>query len=76
MRCSGAPVLVGEYKGGLAWQVNEKKGRFSVRGYKSLLISYPQERNGLVLLTNTAKAPWFEIAGKLTQTLRDTGIWQ
>ncbi|WP_406828356.1 hypothetical protein [Microbulbifer sp. ARAS458-1] len=66
----------------LAWQVYEKDGRFiarhpgSVRGYKSLLISYPQERNGLVLLTNAAKAPQFEIADKLTQILRGTGIWQ
>ncbi|WP_066961017.1 hypothetical protein [Microbulbifer sp. Q7] len=63
----------------LAWQVYEKDGRFiarhpgSVRGCKSLLISYPQERNGLVLLTNAAEAPRFEIADKLTQTLPDTG---
>ena len=71
----------GDIRVGLAWQVYEKDGRFiarhpgSVRGYKSLLISYPQERNGLVILTNAAKAPRFEIADKLTQTLRDEGTW-
>ncbi|WP_160152310.1 serine hydrolase [Microbulbifer sp. ALW1] len=72
----------GDIQVALAWQVYEKDGRFiarhpgSVRGYKSLLISYPQERNGLVLLSNAAKAPRFETADRLTQTLRDAGIWQ
>ncbi|WP_288130722.1 serine hydrolase domain-containing protein [Microbulbifer sp.] len=66
----------------LAWQVYTKDDRFvarhpgSLRGYKSLLISYPQEGNGIVLLTNAAKAPRFEIADKLIQTLRSSGVWQ
>lgn len=71
----------GDIQVALAWQVYKKDDRFvaqhlgSLRGYKSLLISYPQERNGIVLLTNAAKAPRFEIAEKLMQALRDSGVW-
>lgn len=72
----------GDIQVGLAWQVYEKDSRFvarhpgSVRGYKSLIISYPEERNAIVLLTNAAKAPRFEIADRLTENLRDMQVWE
>ncbi|QIL91155.1 serine hydrolase [Microbulbifer sp. SH-1] len=71
----------GDVQVALAWQVYKKDDRVvaqhlgSLRGYKSLLISYPQERNGIVVLTNAAEVPRFEIAEKLMQALRSAGVW-
>ncbi|MFI2812882.1 serine hydrolase [Microbulbifer sp. YPW16] len=67
---------------GLGWQVYEVDGRFiarhpgSIRGYKSLLLSYPREGNAIILLTNAAKAPRFDIADRLAEKLRQAKVWR
>ncbi|WP_226648764.1 serine hydrolase domain-containing protein [Microbulbifer variabilis] len=65
----------GEIKIGLGWQVYQEDNVLvarhpgSIRGYKSLIIMYPDERDGLVILTNSSKVPRFEIAKRIRELM-------
>lgn len=65
----------GEIYMGLGWQVyidgGIKVARHpgSVRGYKSLILMYPESQNGLVILTNSSKAPRWLLANSIIEIL-------
>lgn len=67
---------------GLGWQVYRDDGRMvarhpgSIRGYKSLIVTYPEDMNAIILLTNASETPRFEIEKKVTARLRNSGLWQ
>ena len=52
---------------GLGWQLYESgeeriaRHPGSIRGYKSLVMAYPDKKNALVLLTNSSDAPRWDI---------------
>jgi CubicO group peptidase (beta-lactamase class C family) len=72
----------GDIHMGLGWQVyrdNEElaaRHPGSIRGYKSLIVTYPDNIDAIILLTNASEAPRFEIAKKITSKLRQAGVWQ
>jgi CubicO group peptidase (beta-lactamase class C family) len=67
---------------GLGWQVYRDGERLvarhpgSIRGYKSLIVTYPDSMNAFVLLTNAKQTPRFKIEKKITARLREAGVWQ
>jgi CubicO group peptidase (beta-lactamase class C family) len=62
---------------GLGWQLREEGGRRiaehggSVRGYNALVLTYPDQRRAIIVLTNADDAPRWEIAGKVDAILSD-----
>jgi len=60
---------------GLGWQLREEAGRRiaehagSIRGYSALVLTYPDQRRGFVILTNADDAPRWEIARQLDSVL-------
>ncbi|WP_444944768.1 serine hydrolase domain-containing protein [Microbulbifer sp. ZKSA006] len=71
----------GEIYMGLGWQVykssNDKIARHpgSIRGYKSLILTYPDSQNALILLTNSSNTPRWEIAQSITKILKQNAEW-
>ena len=67
---------------GLGWQVFEENNEIvarhagSVRGYKSLFLSYPKDKRAIILLTNSSTAPRWEITDLITEKLKQTKFWQ
>jgi CubicO group peptidase (beta-lactamase class C family) len=65
----------GEIHMGLAWQVYDSDRGFvarhagEVRGYKSLLITYPADEQAIIILTNSSSAPRWEIAALIENAL-------
>ncbi|TQF70735.1 serine hydrolase domain-containing protein [Pseudoalteromonas luteoviolacea] len=72
----------GEIYIGLGWQIysesNDKIARHpgSIRGYKSLIITHPNSKNALILLTNSSNTPRWEIAKSITKILKQNNEWQ
>lgn len=60
---------------GFGWQLRSEDGRDiaehggSVRGYNALVLTYPRERRGFVILTNAGDAPRWEMARALDRAL-------
>lgn len=60
---------------GYGWQLREEDGRAiaehggSVRGYNALVLTYPRERRGFVILTNADDAPRWDMARALDRAL-------
>ncbi len=71
----------GELYMGLGWQVykssNDQIARHlgSIRGYKSLVLTYPDSKNALIILTNSSNTPRWEIAKLITNTLKQNAEW-
>jgi len=72
----------GEIYMGLGWQVyksddvNLARHPGGIRGYKSLIITYPDSKDALILLTNSSNTPRFDIAKSLTTILTKNGQWK
>jgi len=66
---------------GLGWQVYKDNGVSiarhpgGIRGYKSLVITYPDTKNALIILTNSSDAPRWEISKTMLDILKNTGQW-
>lgn len=66
----------------LGWQIYQSEGDViarhpgSVRGYRSLVLFYPEKKNGLIILSNASGTPRFKIAKRLTERLRSSGVWK
>lgn len=71
----------GEIYMGLGWQVYESEESNvarhpgSIRGYKSLVIAYPEKRDAIILLTNSSNTPRWEIAKAITKILKINSEW-
>jgi CubicO group peptidase (beta-lactamase class C family) len=71
----------GEIYMALGWQVYENEyGKVarhpgSVRGYKSLVLTYPDSKNAIIILSNSSDTPRWEIAKSITEILNKTGEW-
>lgn len=71
----------GEIYMGLGWQVYKNEGvnvarhPGSIRGYKSLIITYPESKNAMILLTNSTNTPRWEIAKSITTILKHHAEW-
>jgi len=71
----------GEIYMGLGWQVYKKDGvniarhPGSIRGYKSLIITYPESEDAIILLTNSSNTPRWEIAKSITEILKKAAQW-
>lgn len=71
----------GEIYMALGWQVYKTEyGRVarhpgSIRGYKSLVLTYPESKNAMILLTNSSNTPRWEIAKSITEILRRNSEW-
>ncbi|MBQ4812429.1 beta-lactamase family protein [Pseudoalteromonas luteoviolacea] len=71
----------GEIYMGLGWQVytnsNDTVARHpgSIRGYKSLVLTYPDSENALIILTNSSNTPRWEIANTITKVLKQNSQW-
>ncbi len=71
----------GEIYMGLGWQVYKKGGvnvarhPGSIRGYKSLIITYPESEDAIILLTNSSNTPRWEIAKSVTEILKKAAQW-
>jgi CubicO group peptidase (beta-lactamase class C family) len=71
----------GEIYMGLGWQVYKSEGTNvarhpgSIRGYKSLIIAYPENGNAMILLTNSSNTPRWEIAKSVTKILKQNTEW-
>jgi CubicO group peptidase (beta-lactamase class C family) len=71
----------GEIYMALGWQVYKtehgKVARHpgSIRGYKSLVLAYPESKNAMIILTNSSNTPRWEIAKSITQLLRRNSEW-
>lgn len=71
----------GEIYMALGWQVYEtKRGKVarhpgSVRGYNSLVLTYPESKNAMILLSNSSNTPRWEIAKSITEILRRNAQW-
>ena len=71
----------GEIYMSLGWQVyknenaNVARHPGSIRGYKSLVIAYPENKNAIILLTNSSNTPRWEIAESITETLKQNSEW-
>ena len=65
----------------LGWQVYKtERGKVarhpgSIRGYKSLVLAYPESKNAMIILTNSSNTPRWEIAKSITQLLRRNSEW-
>jgi CubicO group peptidase (beta-lactamase class C family) len=74
-------TIWGEIYMGLGWQVYESEGGFiarhpgSIRGYKSLALTYPEKKNAMILLTNSGNSPRWEIAKAITTILKKSNEW-
>ncbi|MCJ8320750.1 MAG: beta-lactamase family protein [Colwellia sp.] len=66
---------------GLGWQVySENKTKIarhlgSVRGFKSLLKSYPESRRGIIVLSNSSGTPRKKIVDEIEAYLIDSKYW-
>jgi CubicO group peptidase (beta-lactamase class C family) len=66
---------------GLGWQVYRDKQNLvarhpgSIRGYKSLIVTYPDNMDAIILLTNASETPRFKIVNEITSKLRQAGVW-
>ncbi|WP_235407853.1 serine hydrolase domain-containing protein [Pseudoalteromonas sp. SMS1] len=71
----------GQIDMGLGWQVykesNVQIARHpgSIRGYKSLVLTYPDSKNALIILTNSSNTPRWEIAKLITKHLKSHNVW-
>lgn len=71
----------GDIHMGLGWQVyqssNDNIARHpgSIRGFKSLVLTYPDSENALILLTNSSNTPRWEIAKSITNILKRNKAW-
>jgi len=71
----------GEIYMALGWQVykseegNVARHPGSIRGYKSLVLTYPDSKNAMILLTNSSNAPRWEIAKSITEILKQNSEW-
>ncbi len=71
----------GEIYMGLGWQVYENEyGKVarhpgSVRGYKSLVLTYSDNKNAIIILSNSSGTPRWEIAKSVTDILNKNGEW-
>lgn len=70
-----APADGAERYMGFGWQLRSEGGRDvaehggSVRGYNALVLTYPKQRRGFVILTNADDAPRWEMARALDRAL-------
>jgi CubicO group peptidase (beta-lactamase class C family) len=66
---------------GLGWQVYERDGvniarhPGGIRGYKSLVLTYPEKKDAIILLTNSSDTPRWEIAKAITKILKNNSEW-
>lgn len=66
---------------GLGWQVykseeaNVARHLGSIRGYKSLIITYPENEDAMILLTNSSNDSRWEIAKSITKILKQNTEW-
>jgi CubicO group peptidase (beta-lactamase class C family) len=66
---------------GLGWQVYEEQGNLvarhpgGIRGYKSLIISYPEQKRAILLLTNASKTPRWKITNLVAEKLKQLKFW-
>lgn len=66
---------------GLGWQVYKSEGKNvarhpgSIRGYKSLIIAYPENEDAMILLTNSSNTPRWEIAKSITKIMKQNAEW-
>jgi CubicO group peptidase (beta-lactamase class C family) len=71
----------GEIHIALGWQVyKSKNGNVarhpgSIRGYKSLVLTYPHSKNAMILLTNSSNTPRWEVAKSITEILEQSSEW-
>jgi CubicO group peptidase (beta-lactamase class C family) len=71
----------GEIYMGLGWQVYERDGAYiarhpgGIRGYKSLVLTYPEKKDAIILLTNSSDTPRWEIAKAITKILKNNSEW-
>jgi len=71
----------GEIYMGLGWQVYKNEGinvarhPGSIRGYKSLIITYPDSEDAMILLTNSSNTPRWKIAEFITKILKQNDEW-
>ncbi|WP_218396481.1 serine hydrolase domain-containing protein [Alteromonas lipotrueae] len=71
----------GEIYMALGWQVYENEyGKVarhpgSIRGYKSLVLTYPDSKNAIIILSNSSDTPRWEIAKSITDILNKNGEW-
>ncbi|WP_404340297.1 serine hydrolase domain-containing protein [Pseudoalteromonas mariniglutinosa] len=71
----------GEVYMALGWQVyrnedgNVARHPGSIRGYKSLVLAYPENKNAIILLTNSSDTPRWEIAESITEILKQNSEW-
>jgi CubicO group peptidase (beta-lactamase class C family) len=71
----------GEIYMALGWQVYENEyGKVarhpgSIRGYKSLVLTYPDSKNAIIILSNSSDTPRWEIAKSITDILNKSGEW-
>ena len=67
---------------GLGWQVYKVKQDSvarhpgSIRGYKSLVLAYPDSKNAMILLSNSSDTPRWEIEKVITKILKNNSVWQ
>jgi CubicO group peptidase (beta-lactamase class C family) len=67
---------------GLGWQVYKIEDTIvarhpgSVRGYKSLVLTYPQSKNAMILLTNSSNTPRWDIAKSITKIMQQNAEWK
>jgi len=65
----------GDIQMGLGWQVYDDEGvkvarhPGSIRGYKSLILMYPENQSGLVILTSSSSAPRWVLAKSVIEML-------
>lgn len=71
----------GEIHMALGWQVyksengNVARHPGSIRGYKSLVLTYPHSKNAMILLTNSSNTPRWEVAKSITEILEQSSEW-
>ena len=71
----------GEVHIGLGWQVYQSDDGFiarhpgSIRGYSSLLLTYPEKQHAMIILTNSANAPRWNIAKEITKIMKQHKLW-
>lgn len=71
----------GEIYMGLGWQFYKSEGTNvarhpgSIRGYKSLIVTYPQNENAMILLTNSSNDSRWELAKSITKILKQNAQW-
>ncbi|WP_462158821.1 serine hydrolase domain-containing protein [Pseudoalteromonas sp. GB56] len=71
----------GEIFIGLGWQVyrdsqeNIARHPGSIRGYKSLILTYPDSKHAIILLSNSSDTPRWAIAQSITNILKRNEQW-